>query len=174
MDTHVRVMEAAEGTGHCGGFGATRLAGCTRVRRSRAAQSAGSAMAAAVEAGGVPKRWPVVACGGEAARAHVCATRANGEDRSGSELVTTWLAELARARVCAARAELGRHGSRMTLAGRPEQERGEAAGEPRRLVGYGSLRVWSGRVRVNGSGPIEIRNGFLNLDNGFPILQNRK
>jgi hypothetical protein len=34
-------------------------------------------------------------------------------------------------------------------------------------VGYGSLRVKS-------SGPIEIRNGFLNLYKGFPILQNRK
>jgi hypothetical protein len=32
----------------------------------------------------------------------------------------------------------------------------------------------AGRVQVNGSGPIEIRNGFLNLDKGFPLLQNRK
>jgi hypothetical protein len=36
------------------------------------------------------------------------------------------------------------------------------------------LRVVSGQVQVNGFGPIEIRNGFLNLDKGFPILQNRK
>jgi hypothetical protein len=31
-----------------------------------------------------------------------------------------------------------------------------------------------GSGAVNGSGPIELRNGFLNLDKSFPILHNRK
>jgi hypothetical protein len=32
----------------------------------------------------------------------------------------------------------------------------------------------AGRVRFNGSVPLELRNGFLILDKGFPLLQNRK
>jgi hypothetical protein len=32
----------------------------------------------------------------------------------------------------------------------------------------------AGRVRFNGSGPLELRNGFLILDKGFPLLRNRK
>jgi hypothetical protein len=32
----------------------------------------------------------------------------------------------------------------------------------------------AGRVWFNGSGPLELRNGFLILDKGFPLLQNRK
>jgi hypothetical protein len=32
----------------------------------------------------------------------------------------------------------------------------------------------AGRVQFNGSGPLELRNGFLILDKGFPLLQNRK
>jgi hypothetical protein len=167
MDTRVRAMEAAEGIGCCGGSSMTWLAGCARARRSRAAQNASGAVAAAVEAGGVPKRRPGERVEGRRP-GRLCVLHEQTERTDqGSEHVATRLARLARAHMCAARAKLERHRSRMTMAGGPERERGEAAGGPRWLMGYGSLRVWSGRVRVNGFGPIEIRNGFLNLDNGF-------
>jgi hypothetical protein len=67
---------------------------------------------------------------------------------------------------------------------RPQRERWRPTSGPQWLTG--PTKQWhtegkpaervldTGRVRVNGSGPIEIRNGFLNLDKGFPILQNRK
>jgi hypothetical protein len=164
MDTRVRAMEAAEGIGCCGGSSMTWLVGCARARRSRAAQNCGSSCgsrrcAQAVARGSVQRGGGQCAC--------VCYTSRQRGPIGAVSMSATRLARLARARMCAAQAELERHGSRMTLAGGPERERGEAVGGPWWLTGYGSLRVWSGRVWVNGFGPREIRNGFLNLDNGF-------
>jgi hypothetical protein len=50
-------------------------------------------------------------------------------------------------------------------------QRRAGAEERGREIGENSNRVTgAGRVRVNGFGPIELRNRFLNLDKGFSIL----
>jgi hypothetical protein len=63
-------------------------------------------------------------------------------------------------------------------------ERWRLTGGPQRHMG--PTRQWRGdrepaeqvrdvgRVRFNGSSPLELRNGFLILDKGFPLLKNRK